>query len=323
MNSTEPSTIPDEPSTIPDIEWLWESHPKYLPFHPNDSLRLEAALKSGQQFVRFRTSNGSLFQVDLQNMVQTNRETGECRCVVRTSREARRKQGAKLFDVIVSGEIEQKRLAQHVVPLDGDMLAGVRDLHEQRCALCLEGFDCNAETADEKRISRLSKCDNHYFHSHCIRKSLQFGSKCPCCGIVYDGVMVGPMPNGRMLAVTLPVGAFPIAGFADVGTIVIAYDIPSGTQRKGDPFPGTPFLGCTRRYYLPDTAEGRRAVMQLRRCFEMRQTFALTRIVTSIGVVLNGVDHKLRPSGGPGIHGFPDTSYFERLNVNLVSKGIV
>ena len=128
MNST-------EPSTIPDIEWLWESHPKYLPFHPNDSLRLEGALKRGDQFVRFRTSNCSLFQVDLQNMVQTNRETGECRCVVRTSREARRKQGTKLFDVIVSGEIEQKRLAQHVVPLDADMLAGVRD--SKSCDLIL------------------------------------------------------------------------------------------------------------------------------------------------------------------------------------------
>ena len=50
------------------------------------------------------------------------------------------------------------------------------------------------------------------------------------------------MPRGRMRATRLHVGEEPLRGSEGIGTIVVEYEIPSGTH----------YEGTKRRAYLPD-----------------------------------------------------------------------
>ena len=54
-----------------------------------------------------------------------------------------------------------------------------------------------------------------------------------------------------MTVSTHPRGTVPLSGHSTVGTIVIRYHFPSGTQDQSHPSPGQPYRGTSRVAYLP------------------------------------------------------------------------
>lgn len=61
----------------------------------------------------------------------------------------------------------------------------------------------------------------------------------------------GDQPDGTMSVRTHRRGAMPLSGYELVGTIVIQYSFPSGTQGPQHPNTGRRYHGTTRVAYLP------------------------------------------------------------------------
>lgn len=68
------------------------------------------------------------------------------------------------------------------------------------------------------------------------------------------------------------------------------------------PNPGEPYSGASRRAFLPDSSEGRRVLMLLRKAFEQRLIFTVgqsTSTSRTNTVTWNDVHHKTSVHGGP------------------------
>lgn len=91
--------------------------------------------------------------------------------------------------------------------------------------------------------------------------------------------VMGNQPDGQMRIRTI---GNHLAGYPHCGTIVITYEIPSGTQNASHPNPGQPYTGCTRVAYLPDSQEGREVSGLMKKAFDAKLIFTV------------GTSHKLR-----------------------------
>jgi len=122
------------------------------------------------------------------------------------------------------------------------------------------------------------------------------------------------------------------AGYPKCGTITIQYSFPSGKLPNGKNYSGT-----SRIAYLPDNDEGREVLRLLKLSFERKLTFTVGTSVTTgrkDTVVWNGVHHKTNISGGTlfffklfiylgsAMFGYPDPTYFDRVKLELASRGV-
>jgi len=207
-------------------------------------------------------------------------------------------------------------------------------MDDEKCSICLCEFyddvssltlidicnDLNQEKI-ESEIIRLEHCDGHYFHLDCILNYMNSmtGShiKCPNCTRIY-GVMTGDQPPGTMN--TYIDKNLHCAGYPKCGTITIQYSFPSGKLPNGKNYSGT-----SRIAYLPDNDEGREVLRLLKLSFERKLTFTVGTSVTTgrkDTVVWNGVHHKTNISGGSAMFGYPDPTYFDRVKLELASRGV-
>jgi deltex len=190
----------------------------------------------------------------------------------------------------------------------------------EHCSICLD-----QETSEEAKGVELVTC-NHAFHEKCIRSAFVNKPECPLCKTAY-AVITGNMPtNGSMDVQVLPRDEISLGGFEDVGTILIRYDFPGGTQGPAHPNPGSPYTGTVRTAFLPVNAEGREALRLLQVAWDRRLTFTIGRSLTTgreNTVIWNGIHHKTCPDGGTAVFGWPDAGYFSRLKGELASLGIV
>ena len=58
-------------------------------------------------------------------------------------------------------------------------------------------------------------------------------------------------------------------------TIQIQYSFSSGIQNATHPNPGKPYSGTMRTAYLPDTLEGRKVLVLLKKSFDLKHTFTI------------------------------------------------
>ena len=131
------------------------------------------------------------------------------------------------------------------------------------------------------------------------------------------GIKRGTQPNGTMQVNVDPNTR--CTGFS-CGTIIINYHFPSG--RKED---GTRYSGTSRTAYLPDNKEGREVLSLLKVGFDRRVIFTVGTSVTTgqtNTVVWGGIHHKTNLSGGSSHFGYPDPTYFERVKLELATKGV-
>jgi len=180
------------------------------------------------------------------------------------------------------------------------------------CSICLDSNDPSNSVV-------LRDC-GHCFHKECIEDWFKINPRCPGCNHVY-GMAIGNMPMGTMRA-DLVSGH--VSG-SHWNTIVITYDIPSGTQDSRHQNPGQHFSGSKRACYLEASPEGWEVLGLLKRAFEQGVTFTVGDSLTTGKrdvIVWNGIHHKTNTTGGPTSFGFPDPDYYKRVKDELAYKGI-
>lgn len=159
------------------------------------------------------------------------------------------------------------------------------------------------------------------FNKTSIEQSLLYKSQCPTCGMTI--AIPGPQPSGSM-HISID-HTNDCDGHLGVGTIVISYHFPSGTQGRRDPSPGLQYQGTHRTCYYPNAPVGWSCLRLLRLAFERGQLFHVGDSVTTGQtnvVVWAGIHQKTTTSGGATQHGWPDDGCLGRLQSEVASKGI-
>lgn len=94
----------------------------------------------------------------------------------------------------------------------------------------------------------------------------------------------------------------PLSGYDQYNTIVITYEIPSGTQGIEHPKPGERFQGVTRVAYLPNSPEGREVFELFKKAFDAKLIFSVGTSASTKKdntVVWNrGISHKTTTESG-------------------------
>jgi len=202
---------------------------------------------------------------------------------------------------------------------------------EEKCIICLDGFynmkredvletvwKMNQEMALNYDVVLLEKCLDHFFHVECMADMVGKNNfiKCPVCMKIY-GIQVGTQPPGTMTARID--NNVKCSGF-DVSSICIDYTFPGG--KKDD---GTAFTGTHRRAFLPNNNDGLKILGFFKVGFDRKLIFTVGTSVTTgqaNTTVWAGIHHKTNTSGGTSSFGFPDTTYFTRVQEELAAKGV-
>ncbi|KAF7654457.1 hypothetical protein LDENG_00069630 [Lucifuga dentata] len=183
--------------------------------------------------------------------------------------------------------------------------------NKETCPICMDTF------TNKKKV----KC-THEFCDECLIQSIKsLGPICPVCKVVF-GKMEGNQPDGQM---TWCSSSIHLPGFSDCGTLIITYDIPSGTQTEKHPEPGVRYHGLHRIAYLPNNKEGKEVLHLLKRAFDQKLIFTVGTSRTSgldNQVTWNDIHHKTATHGGPECFGYPDPGYLSRVKEELKAKGI-
>ena len=200
---------------------------------------------------------------------------------------------------------------------------------KDKCSICQFNFYEDDDVDDKKKDELLSfdiylkkdinvvlldKCADHFFHIECL--SMLIGGKdnfkCPNCSMIY-GILIGDMPYGTMTAYISK--NTHCDGYKKNGTIIIDYYFPNGNN----------YSGTMRECYLPDTKEGREILALLKVAFDRKLSFTIGTSVTTgqtNTTVWNGIHHKTNTRGGPTRFGYPDPTYFSRVQEELAVKGV-
>jgi len=135
-----------------------------------------------------------------------------------------------------------------------------------------------------------------------IRQCIMNGMiKCPVCKTRFK--IPGPQPSGTMRLSLNPTQH--CSGYHGKGSIYISYNFPGGTQGTQHYHPGQTYAGTSRNAYLPDTAEGRKAMRLLIKAFQAGILFRVGQSVTTGShnqTVWGGVHQKSTTSGGTAAH---------------------
>ncbi len=208
-----------------------------------------------------------------------------------------------------------------------------------KCSICLgEFYDSETDSdsslsscTDIKEVINLSdsqknnydvillkNCNDHFFHLTCLDSLLLHNKtdsylKCPICNNIY-GILTGDQPKGTMISYVDK--KIHCDGYPNFGTIIIEYYFPNTRKYKG----------TDRVAYLPDNKEGNKILNLLKVAFDRKLLFTVGTSVTtgkSNTTIWNGVHHKTSLTGGSQFFGYPDKTYFNRVEQELAAKGVV
>jgi deltex-like protein len=188
---------------------------------------------------------------------------------------------------------------------------------QESCTICAESVITFNQPLD---VVKMNNCP-HIFHRSCIETWLCMPSSqmiCPNCKTPCHDPMapppIGPMPDGEMAY-----------SFSEkFGAWFICYSIPHGAQLPCHAAPGKPFKGATRTAVCPIYLKwGPLLFIRMVAAFYYHHTFTVgTSLTTNMSDVItwNGIHHKTSIDGG---FGFPDSTYEDRVSLELDGKGIL
>jgi len=301
-----------------NVSWyLHESGDKWTKMHVELSNALETGYqRPGCNTVSFKlTIRGrpSSYKVFFDWMVQQNQDTKFVRTIKREvhgEEDTNTKRLQKLKAITNYEEIPCSEFTKS----------------EEECPICLERLS-EDEDATNPGI-HLAQCGQHHFHLNCLMGCFKEEPgnpngylTCPICQTNY-GIRFGNMPFGEMLISSRNES---LPGHEGYGHYEIRYDFPHGVQGPNHDHPGTNYSGTKRVCYLPQSPEGKRLLKKLEIAFIRRLTFTIGTSVTNgrtDTVVWNGIHHKTKKIGGEANYGYPDKTYFDRVDEELRNKGI-
>lgn len=124
---------------------------------------------------------------------------------------------------------------------------------------------------------------------------------------------MGSMPDGSM---SWSWRRAPLAGHT-CSTIVLHFNFQSGSSN------GQVYDGRSQHAYLPNNEEGRKLLAMFQLAFRRRVLFSLTESLTTRRWQPTFAIHlKTSMTGGPAMHGYPDSQYFESATEELRLAGI-
>lgn len=223
-------------------------------------------------------------------------------------------QGPKVYTFTATHEPSWAEVCQWRVPLAGSFDPATEDFL---------GQPLGTGEGDDEPLVELScsippnRC---IFRKSVIRRCLMSSPRCPSCG--YFFLVPGPQPSGTL---SVKLESFSCEGFPRKGTLVLHYSFPSGTQGARMKRPGQSYCGTSRTVYLPNTDKGREGCHLLVKAFERGHLFVVGDSVTTGAqncVVWGGIHQKTSTSGGTECHGWPDSTYFERLQHECAGAGV-
>jgi deltex-like protein len=176
-----------------------------------------------------------------------------------------------------------------------------------KCVICHDRLN-------RRQCVALSIC-NHVFHNDCIQLAFKSKPQCPVCRVPI-GEPKGTSPSGTMAVSIIPTIC---SGFQE-NSILITYNIPSGTQLSYHDRPGQRHSGKFASAYLPNNSDGQNLLKRLKYSFLHGLSFTIgTSMTTGLAdqCTWASIHHKTSPSGGARIHGFPDPDYFDNCNGEL------
>ena len=178
--------------------------------------------------------------------------------------------------------------------------------------------DANEEVVRLRCHSDAISCT---FNRSTVEAAFRSSYKCPSCGQPYP--LPGPQPSGVMK--WRRDFLYDCDGHPDCGTIEIRYEFPSGVQGPQDPRPGQPYTGTRRDALLPNNALGEEALKILRQAFCEGKSFAVGNSATTgrDNVVVWRIHQKTSRCGGATRHGWPDSTYLDRLKSECAASGVV
>ena len=137
------------------------------------------------------------------------------------------------------------------------------------CVICHDPF---------KRSSRcvaLNAC-SHIFHKECVELAFKSKPQCPVCRVPV-GEPQGKCPSGTM---AVSISAARCSGYHE-DSILISYNIPSGTQMSYHDNPGRRHGGKIAMAYLPNNADGQALLKRLKYSFLHGLSFAVGTSMTT------------------------------------------
>lgn len=183
-----------------------------------------------------------------------------------------------------------------------------------KCIICLDTLGNDAS------LLLQTKC-NHMYHKTCLQTALQYDHKCPSCQTLGIVKPHGKCPSGTMkVSVNKDISC---EGYEDFGSIEIKYVIYEGTQKEYHEKVGEPFDATTRLAYLPNNRDGHYLVRRLKFAFRHGLLFRIgTSLTTNKEGVVTWASIHHKTSLKQGTYGWPDTSYFDRVNTELDNAGV-
>ncbi len=135
-------------------------------------------------------------------------------------------------------------------------------------------------------------------------------TSCPLCKSLFTSG-TGPQPSGTM---TIIEKKFACDGHAP-GTFEIIYNFSSGTRN------GNHYSGDTRRNYIPMDDYGNQILKILISCFEKGYLYTIGSSASTgaDNVIKFNIHQKTRTNGGETAHGWPDSTYLDRLKSECAS----
>jgi len=341
-----PVIIPPDPSIIfqwwDDISWRWINYTpsQQQQFHTHlvnagiDNSKLQSLDFSNIPPYTLHISGRDTYTIDFQQLEQVNQTTGFVRKIyaftqnVPDGKESTDETSPTMNQVNESKntmnqfneqyyENVQEEKNDIFIEIDPFTLTPI-----DQCVLCLETF-----TQQDKVVIPMN-CNGHYFHQKCpslnisIKDYIQETKQCPACKRRY-GTVIGNMPNGYMHVNILDMA---LPGFEQFKTIQITFDFPSGIQTDNHPNPGMYYSAEYRTAYLPDSPEGRKVLVLIRKAWNQKILFTIgTSITRGLDdcIIYNGIHFKTVPfATSTEPWGWPDSTYLYRIVQELNDKGV-
>mmetsp|Transcript_37663 Transcript_37663/g.80198 ORF Transcript_37663/g.80198 Transcript_37663/m.80198 type:complete len:428 (-) Transcript_37663:460-1743(-) len=317
-------------STVSE-RWEWHSGDVWEAMDSTHAAQLSAAMCAGRATTTIYIKRW-VYRVDLQQMQQRNTHTGKVRSLRRypvgTSSAARSSVAPAGRSVRVVQPQSKLRAAPHREVFDA---RGVVDLAHITSWTVLHPGEWPSNAQDPIVLSDLGEdgevvvrlpCHTPampcLFNRSTLEQALPRTRKCPSCSQPY--ALPGPQPSGTL---HIQHSDQSCVGHDGVGSLLLRFEFPNGTQGPNDPEPGRAYRGTDRLCVYPDDEVGWTAVALLFRGFRMGALFKVgTSVTTGAKRVVWVVHQKTRHDGGATQHGWPDTEYVTRLKSELMSLGM-